>query len=68
MATTLLKKETNIPPLQLYIKVTAMQRTQKKYNSNITKYIKTCLNNYRGTLRRFAEKQINNPKIRKTFW
>ena len=44
MATVLLKKEANIPPLQLYIKATAMQRTQKEYNSNIIKYIKTHLN------------------------
>jgi len=43
-ATALLKKEANIPPLQLYIKATAMQKTQNKCNSNITKYIKTHLN------------------------
>ena len=29
MATVLLKKEANIPPLQLYIEVTAMQKMQK---------------------------------------
>src|SRR6266571_5671821 len=40
-ATALLKKEANIPPLQLYIKATIIQRTQKKYNSNVIKYIKT---------------------------
>ncbi len=44
MATALLEKEANILPLQLYIKATAMQRTQKEYNSNVTKYIKTRLN------------------------
>ena len=44
MATALLKKEANIPPLQLYIEAAAMQRAQKERNSNITKYIKTRLN------------------------
>ena len=42
-ATVLLKKEANIPPLQLYIKAAAMQRAQKERNSNVTKYIKTRL-------------------------
>ena len=44
MATALLEKEANIPPLQLYIEATAMQRMQKKHNFNVTKYIKTCIN------------------------
>ena len=44
MATALLKKEANVPPLHLYIKTTAMQRTQKEYNFNIIKYIKVYLN------------------------
>ena len=44
MATALLEKEANIPPLYLYIKAAAMQRTQKEYNSNVIKYIKACLN------------------------
>ena len=44
MATALLKKEANVPPLQLYIKAITIQRTQKEYNSNVMKYIKTCLN------------------------
>ena len=44
MATALLEKEANIPPLQLYIEADAMQRVQKERNSNVTKYIKTRLN------------------------
>jgi hypothetical protein len=43
-ATALLKKEANIPPLQLHIEAAAMERVQKERNSNITKYIKTRLN------------------------
>ena len=44
MATTLLEKEANIPPLYLYIKTTIIQRTQKKCNFNVIKYIKVYLN------------------------
>ncbi len=44
MATALLEKEANIPPLQLYIETTVMQRTQKEHNFNVIKYIKICLN------------------------
>ena len=44
MAIVLLKKEANVPPLYLYIKAAAIQRTQKEYNSNVTKYIKAHLN------------------------
>ena len=44
MATALLKKEANIPPLDLYIKATVMQRAQKECNFNVIKYIKACLN------------------------
>jgi len=42
-AIALLEKEANVPPLQLYIEATAIQRALKERNYSVTKYTKTCL-------------------------
>ena len=64
MATALLKKEANIPPLQLYIKATAMQKMQKEYNFNVTKYIKTCINKLWGDPRALYKRINQQPQSR----
>ena len=64
MAIALLKKEANIPPLQLYIEATAMQRMQKEHNFNITKYIKTHLNKLWGDLRALCKRTNQQPQNR----
>ena len=64
MATALLKKKANIPPLQLYIEATAMQRMQNECNSNVIKYIKTCLNKLWRDLRVPHKRKNQQPQSR----